>query len=63
MSTAATTLRMRKDVADINNASGFSKNLQAVISKIHAASDIDEIMLEVSKDICTLFNADRLTIY
>ncbi|HMC12806.1 MAG TPA: ATPase, T2SS/T4P/T4SS family, partial [Gallionellaceae bacterium] len=32
-------------------------------NKIHAASNIDEIMLEVSKDICTLFNADRLTIY
>lgn len=41
----------------------FSRNLQTVTHKIHAASDIDEIMLEVSKDICSLFNADRLTIY
>src|SRR6185295_6759859 len=24
---------------------------------------VDELMLEVSADICTLFNADRLTIY
>jgi type II secretory ATPase GspE/PulE/Tfp pilus assembly ATPase PilB-like protein len=39
------------------------KRLQAVINKVHAANDIDEIMLEVSKDICALFNADRLTIY
>ncbi|MBX3640682.1 MAG: GspE/PulE family protein [Nitrosomonas sp.] len=41
----------------------FSRNLQTVTHKIHATSDIDEIMLEVSKDICSLFNADRLTIY
>ena len=41
----------------------FTKMLNHVINKIHATSNIDEIMLDVSKDICTLFNADRLTIY
>jgi type II secretory ATPase GspE/PulE/Tfp pilus assembly ATPase PilB-like protein len=41
----------------------FTKKLQAVTNKIHATSNIDEIMLEVSQDICALFNADRLTIY
>ena len=41
----------------------FSKALQAVTNKIHATSNIDEIMLELSQDICGLFNADRLTLY
>ncbi len=41
----------------------FSKNLQSVANKIHATSDIDEIILELSEEICNLFNADRLTIY
>jgi type II secretory ATPase GspE/PulE/Tfp pilus assembly ATPase PilB-like protein len=41
----------------------FSRNLQAVTNKIHATSNIDEIMLELSQDICALFNADRLTLY
>ncbi|MDP2758895.1 MAG: GspE/PulE family protein [Sideroxyarcus sp.] len=41
----------------------FTKNLNHVTNKIHATSNIDEIMLDVTKDICTLFNADRLTIY
>ena len=41
----------------------FQKHLQSVTNKIHATSNIDEIMLEVSADICNLFNADRLTIY
>jgi len=41
----------------------FIQNLNHVTNKIHATSNIDEIMLDVIKDICTLFNADRLTIY
>ena len=48
---------------DVNVRLNFSKNLQVVTNKIHATSNVDEIMLEVSSDICTLFNADRLTIY
>ena len=41
----------------------FSNGLQAVTNRIHATSNIDEIMLELSQEICGLFNADRLTIY
>jgi len=48
---------------DVNSRLNFQKNLQSVTNKIHATSNVDEIMLEVSADICTLFNADRLTIY
>ena len=63
MSTTATTQLKQSNVTDISNEVNFAENLQTVINKIHAANDIDEIMLEVSKDICALFNADRLTIY
>ncbi len=49
--------------ADVNARLAFQKQLQAVTNKIHATNNVDEIMLEVSADICTLFNADRLTIY
>jgi len=48
---------------DVNIRLAFQKQLQLVTNKIHATSNIDEIMLEVSADICQLFNADRLTIY
>jgi len=41
----------------------FTKNLNHVTNRIHATGNVDEIMLDVSKDICALFNADRLTIY
>src|ERR1700674_4700517 len=54
-----------KPVAQDNLAEklNFSRNLQAVTNKIHATNNIDEMRLEVRAEICTLFNADRLTIY
>ncbi len=48
---------------DANARLAFQKHLAAVTNRIHAASNIDEIILDVSSDICALFNADRLTIY
>jgi type II secretory ATPase GspE/PulE/Tfp pilus assembly ATPase PilB-like protein len=41
----------------------FSKKIQAVTNRIHSTNNIDEIILEVSRDICQLFEADRMTIY
>ncbi len=49
--------------SDVSQKLNFQKNLQTVTNRIHATNNIDEIMLEVSQEICTLFNADRLTIY
>ncbi|HSD41825.1 MAG TPA: ATPase, T2SS/T4P/T4SS family [Burkholderiales bacterium] len=48
---------------DVQSRLAFQKSLQAVTNRIHATNNIDEIMLEVSSDVCALFNADRLTIY
>src|SRR5437879_4712046 len=48
---------------DVAARLAFQKQLEAITIKIHATNTIDEIMLEVSADICMLFNADRLTIY
>jgi type II secretory ATPase GspE/PulE/Tfp pilus assembly ATPase PilB-like protein len=50
-------------VTDVTHRLMFFKNLQTVTNKIHATSNIDEIMLELSADISALFDADRLTIY
>jgi len=63
MSTVMATNAAAGNVGEISLKLEFTKNLNHVINKIHATSNIDEIMLDVSKDICTLFNADRLTIY
>ncbi len=41
----------------------FFKGLQAITNRVHATHDIDEIILELSKEICQLFDAARLSIY
>src|SRR4029078_9889172 len=41
----------------------FQQNLQNLTTKIHSTTNIDEIMVEVSQELCDLFEADRLTIY
>ena len=41
----------------------FFKGLQLVTNRIHASNDTDEIILELSGDLCALFEAERLTIY
>jgi len=52
-----------QNVADISSKLEFQKQLQAVTNKIHATSNVDEIMLEVGQDICSLLGAERLTVY
>ena len=65
MSTVMTASKTQQggNVGDMTLRLEFTKSLNHVTNKIHATSNIDEIMLDVSKDICNLFNADRLTIY
>ena len=50
-------------VADMSAKLAFSKKLQAVTNRIHSTANIDEIILDVSRDICQLFEADRMTVY
>src|SRR5688572_25794852 len=59
------TVLQSKPVSQDNLAEklGFQTKLQAVTNKIHATKNIDEIILELSQELCNLFNADRLTIY
>jgi GAF domain-containing protein len=41
----------------------YFRQLQLVTNRIHEAENVDQLMLEVSHDICRLFNAARLTLY
>ena len=51
------------NVADMSVKLAFSKKLQAVTNRIHSTTNVDEIILDVSRDICQLFEADRMTVY
>jgi len=41
----------------------FYNRLQSVTNTIHATTHLDEIILDLGREICDLFAADRLTIY
>ncbi len=41
----------------------FYRQLQQVTTRIHETENVEQIMLEVSQDICKLLNAERLTLY
>ena len=41
----------------------FFRQLQMVTNRIHDTENLDQLILDVSQDICRLFNADRLTLY
>lgn len=53
----------RPGESDVVKRLSFFKGLQAITTRIHAAADIDQIIVKMSADICSLFGADRLTIY
>ena len=60
----STVLQSKPAAADnLAEKLNFQQKLQTVTNKIHATKNIDEIILEMSQELCTLFNADRLTIY
>jgi len=63
MNSVATDKLAQSNIGEVEAQLEFTKKLNHVTNKIHATSNIDEIMLDVSKDICNLFDADRLTIY
>lgn len=41
----------------------FFRQLQLVTTRIHETDHLEQLMLELSGDICRLFNADRMTLY
>lgn len=41
----------------------FAKRLQALTNRIHATENVWQIMLDLSEEICDLFQCERLTLY
>ncbi|MBU0988451.1 MAG: hypothetical protein KKH68_14470, partial [Proteobacteria bacterium] len=41
----------------------YRKDLQDICNKIHAAANLDEILVDLKDEITRLFEAERLTVY
>ncbi len=55
--------RERSPSSDMSTRLTFFKGLQAITTRIHAALDVDEIIIRLSDRICETFDAERMTIY
>ncbi|HEY8353646.1 MAG TPA: GspE/PulE family protein [Methylophilaceae bacterium] len=63
MNSVTSASREAASLTEMGHKLAFTKKLQAVTNKIHATRNIDEIILEVSQDIRSLFEAERITLY
>ncbi|HJV27533.1 MAG TPA: GspE/PulE family protein [Aromatoleum sp.] len=48
---------------EVSSRLAFFKGLQALTTRIHASKDVDEIVVDLSSDLCALFGADRLSFF
>jgi hypothetical protein len=48
---------------DPGRRGAFFRQLQQLTTRIHATRNVDEIILDLSSGICSLFGADRLSVY
>lgn len=48
---------------DVAQRLSFFKGLQAITTRIHSTHNADEIIVELSGELCVLFDAERLSIY
>jgi type II secretory ATPase GspE/PulE/Tfp pilus assembly ATPase PilB-like protein len=46
-----------------NSEIAYRKNLQNICNKIHAAGNLDEILVDLKDEVTGLFEAERLTVY
>ena len=52
-----------EDVLHLQSEVTYRKKLQDIGNKINAANNLDEIIIDISEEIRTLFEAERITIY
>ena len=56
-------VRVASSPSDVTSRLAFFKGLQTITTRIHATKNIDEIIFELSPDLCSLFRAERISIY
>jgi type II secretory ATPase GspE/PulE/Tfp pilus assembly ATPase PilB-like protein len=52
-----------KNASDLKQEVAFRESLLEITNRIHAANNIDEILIDLKDDVTKLFDAERLTVY
>jgi len=54
---------MPQNLQELQQKVEFAENVKRITSQIHAASNLDQILLDLHKDILSLFDAEDLTLF
>ena len=54
---------IRQDLQELQQKMAFAENVKRITEQIHAAGDLDHILLDLRKDILSIFDAEDLTIF
>ena len=54
---------MPQNLQELQQKVEFAENVKRITSQIHAASNLDHILLDLHKDILSLFDAEDLTLF
>jgi type II secretory ATPase GspE/PulE/Tfp pilus assembly ATPase PilB-like protein len=54
---------MPQNMQELQQKVEFAENVKRITNQIHAASDLDQILLDLHKDILSLFDAEDLTLF
>jgi hypothetical protein len=52
-----------QNLQELQQKVAFAENVKRITDQIHAASDLDHILLDLRKDILSIFDAEDLTIF
>jgi len=52
-----------QNLQELQQKVAFAENVKRITDQIHAASDLDHILLDLRKDILRIFDAEDLTIF
>lgn len=61
--TAATDTRIKVDTSGLKSDVEYRIKFQKISNKIHAAKDIDEILIDLKNEITEFFGSERITVY
>ncbi|HEX6825007.1 MAG TPA: hypothetical protein VF077_01730, partial [Nitrospiraceae bacterium] len=52
-----------QNLQELQQKVAFAENVKRITDQIHAASDLDHILLDLRKEILSIFDAEDLTIF
>ena len=60
---ALTTAKTKEELDKLRSLVAYNESLKSITHQIHAAENIDDILINLKDSILSLFDSERITIY